>query len=792
MARSRRGERVTEFEKAIRDSGFLVSGLQETGRTLGKGSYGEVIEVRVNGRLYAAKKLHGIFNAQDVRPAEKASMAERFEGECLRVLQLKHPNIVEMIGVHFDRTTQQPTLVMELLDTSLCSYLEDNPVASVTTATKYSILLDVATGLVYLHTLPPPLGPIVHRDLTASNILLALGGKMVAKIADLGQAKNDPAYTAQRHKLSQVPGNEDHMPPEALLDTPMYNTSLDIFSFGVVMLHTLVHEWPKPLGRLVSATEVRLEVDRRKSYLDQIDGSLLKPLVIECLGQKPEERPVASAVLSALKMGQHCFSEMASLREAHKTEIATLNQQMQIQLQAAAATAAAEDKRNIDSLQQEVNQFRVAAAQDKEQIKLLQQKVDQLQSAAVQDKQHIESLQQKVDQLAIQQAASSLSQDTQSTRAVMHNQFHAPQHSNLGTLTYMNAHPSHLDNLVTHPPQQSTGQLPPNVSQSYATTAVSQYQSGPRPVVSQYPPGPRPAVSQYQLGPGPAISQYHSDPRPAVSQYQLGPRPAISQYHPGPRPAVSQYPPGPRPAGGGQDGTQASNPTHYQNYPQTESENTQLRKQVQYQPGPKSVGQGWDGTQASNPTHYQNYPQAENEYVRLPALRTQGSQDIEPHAPEPIPKPRKIQLSSTEPDIPVKGIIPTQLMKLRQASNQTPRASTSKPDKSRLDRGGESAQALRKTIDQGRNPEESAMRGRANQHSGQRRENVGKKELTEDAVKDDIADKKVLCDYSTTELEQKYGISLTGTWSCSYCTNLVQESETRCDVCEHHRYEKIV
>ena len=542
MARSFGGVRVTELEKAIRDSGLLISGLQETGRTLGKGSYGEVIEVRVNGRLCAAKKLHGIFNAQDVPPAEKASMAERFERECRRVLQLKHPNIVEMVGVRFDRTTQQPTLVMELLDTSLCSYLEDNPVASVTTATKYSILLDVATGLVYLHTLPPPLGPIVHRDLTASNILLALGEKMVAKIADLGQAKNDPAYTAQRQKMSQVPGNEDHMPPEAWLDEPTYNTSLDIFSFGVVILHTLVHEWPKPLGRLVSATEVRLEVERRKSYLDQIDGSLLKPLVIECLGQKPEERPVASAVLSILKMGKHCFSKMASLREAHKTEIATLNQQMQIQVNQLQA-AAAEDKRHIDSLQQEVNQFRVAAAQDKEHIESLQQKVDQLAiqdtqstGAAMYERFHSKSHDEASAAVMRLQASDGSEDQTYANlplKAASHEQFHAPQYfipSHEGTLTYMNA--SH------HHPSTSSPQMHSQAGNLVTPTQQSTH--------SIYPP----PSTQYQLGPGPAVSQYQSDPRPAVSQYQLGPGPA----------------------GGGRDGTQASNPTHYQNYPQTEIE----------------------------------------------------------------------------------------------------------------------------------------------------------------------------------------------------------------------------
>lgn len=295
--------RGLDIETAIHKAGSLITDLQETGRILGKGSYGVVVEVKVNQRLCAAKKLHDIFNAQDVPLNEKTAMSKRFEKECRQVLYLKHPNVVEMIGVYFDPATQSPTLVMELMDTSLCSYLETNSKSSVHLATKYGILHDVASGLVYLHTLPPPLGPIVHRDLTANNILLNLQwGEVIAKIGDLGQAKNDPVYATRRQQLSKVPGNEAHMPPEASFDNPVYNASLDVFSFGVVILHTLTHEWPKPLGRMKSATEIRLEVDRRKPFLDKIEGNPLKPLVIQCLSQESKKRPATNDVFLGLSV----------------------------------------------------------------------------------------------------------------------------------------------------------------------------------------------------------------------------------------------------------------------------------------------------------------------------------------------------------------------------------------------------------------------------------------------------------------------------------------------------------
>ena len=228
------------LEDAVREAGKEIVILQETGKNVGGGSYGGVIEVQVQGRKCAAKKLHETFTGRDVPRRDRAAMVERFENECRRVIYLSHPNIVEMIGIHFDRDTRLPTLVMELMNVSLYQHLENNPKpSSVPLSTKYSILRDVASGLLYLHSLPPPLGPIIHRDLTAKNILLNLGSKVVAKIADLGQAKTDPVYATRRQMLSMSPGNQLHMPPEARVEDPVYNASLDVFSFGVVVLHTL-------------------------------------------------------------------------------------------------------------------------------------------------------------------------------------------------------------------------------------------------------------------------------------------------------------------------------------------------------------------------------------------------------------------------------------------------------------------------------------------------------------------------------------------------------------------------
>ena len=178
----------------------------------------------------------------------------------------------------------------------------------------------------------------------------------------------------------------------------------------------------------------------------------------------------------------------------------------------------------------------------------------------------------------------------------------------------------------------------------------------------------------------------------------------------------------------------------------------------------------------------------------LPVLSSQSSAPSEePRGPQPVKDSTSSPVKETSHSR--SSVFPAPATKSPAGVGTTKAkaglVATSKPDESRLDRGGESAHILRKTIDQDRNPEESTMRGRANALS-QKHGNVGKKELvTEDAMTDRITDKKGLDD-STTELEQKFGISLTGTWICEYCTNMVQESLLRCDVCNKHRYESVV
>ena len=59
---------------------FIIPSLEDTGVSLGKGSYGEVVEMRMNGQRVAVKKIHAVFKDTDGWETTLAKFGE----ECVR------------------------------------------------------------------------------------------------------------------------------------------------------------------------------------------------------------------------------------------------------------------------------------------------------------------------------------------------------------------------------------------------------------------------------------------------------------------------------------------------------------------------------------------------------------------------------------------------------------------------------------------------------------------------------------------------------------------------------------
>ena len=194
---------------------YLLTSACETQKELGRGSYASVVEVNYKGLRCAAKKIHSVFFEDRVE-----GYVKNFEEECRLLSQLRHPHIVQFLGVYIDETTSAPVLVMEFLPATLAECIDKYGVMPEETC--YSVLRDVILGLHFLHDRPDP---IIHRDLSANNVLLT--SDMKAKISDLGVAKILQANRAQfAATMTKLPGTMSYMPPETQVARPKYNTKV--------------------------------------------------------------------------------------------------------------------------------------------------------------------------------------------------------------------------------------------------------------------------------------------------------------------------------------------------------------------------------------------------------------------------------------------------------------------------------------------------------------------------------------------------------------------------------------
>lgn len=298
---------------------FALKNVRLTGRTIGRGAYGSVEEGTMPGAQCAVKKIHDIFQDRaKISQPELQKMAEKFVKECRLMSTLRHPHIVQFLGVCFLQGSQLPALVMERLMTNLHDLLETQP--NIKLSIKRSVLYDVARGLCYLHD-----RLLIHRDLSARNVLL--NSAMGAKIGDMGVARIVPSLKASY--MTEAPGASTYMPPEAVGDRAKYSTSIDIFSFGVVAIFTFSQMYPKnvlpPFYRDEERREViRNELERRNEYMKIIFEQFGREhpfiqMIKGCLERYPEDRLCIQGVIQLLeKAGANrddveCHSERLAL-----------------------------------------------------------------------------------------------------------------------------------------------------------------------------------------------------------------------------------------------------------------------------------------------------------------------------------------------------------------------------------------------------------------------------------------------------------------------------------------------
>ncbi|CAF0730724.1 unnamed protein product [Rotaria sordida] len=277
---------------------------------LGSGAFGSVYRVAQRGSttMYALKEIDN----RSLGIGTDRSLGKMINEVNIIREELRHPNIVSYYQIFAEN--DKLYIKMELI---AGSSLQDHLTLIKDTNQKMSedniwrVLIQLILALRYLHKEKG----IVHRDLTANNIML--DDEYRVKITDFGLAKlrnNDCS------KMTSVVGTMYYACPE-IIQHLKYNEKADIWSLGCVLYHmaALVPPFYTSNILLLAGKICASEYDQTplQHYSDRI-----RQIVIECLTVDPLKRPDICGI------AQLCTEQLMSYTDRSCTTIQSLEKRL--------------------------------------------------------------------------------------------------------------------------------------------------------------------------------------------------------------------------------------------------------------------------------------------------------------------------------------------------------------------------------------------------------------------------------------------------------------------------------
>ncbi|XP_009609350.1 probable receptor-like protein kinase At5g24010 [Nicotiana tomentosiformis] len=197
---------------------------------IGEGGFGKVYKGTLRDGVKVAVKRS--------EPGHGQGLME-FQTEITVLSKIRHQRLVSLIGYCDERN--EMILVYEFMEKGTLRehlYSSNEDVGKSSSRSELSwdqrleICIGAAEGLQYLHT--GLNGPIIHRDIKSTNILL--DEHYVAKVADFGLSKSGPLDLT--HISTDVKGSFGYLDPDYIRCMQLTQKS-DVYSFGVVLLEVL-------------------------------------------------------------------------------------------------------------------------------------------------------------------------------------------------------------------------------------------------------------------------------------------------------------------------------------------------------------------------------------------------------------------------------------------------------------------------------------------------------------------------------------------------------------------------
>ncbi|KAL4462905.1 hypothetical protein ABPG72_018796 [Tetrahymena utriculariae] len=183
---------------------------------LGEGTYGVVYKARekTTKELYALKKIR--------LESEDEGIPSTAIREISLLKELQHPNVVRLHDVI--HSNKKLVLVFEFVDQDLKKFMNNFKDKGLDPHIIKSLLYQLLKGIEVCHK-----NKILHRDLKPQNLLISK--ECILKLADFGLARASGIpvknYTHEVVTLW-------YRPPDVLLGSKHYSTSIDIWSIGCI------------------------------------------------------------------------------------------------------------------------------------------------------------------------------------------------------------------------------------------------------------------------------------------------------------------------------------------------------------------------------------------------------------------------------------------------------------------------------------------------------------------------------------------------------------------------------
>jgi hypothetical protein len=259
------------------NEGRLLDGRYRLGSLLGVGGVAEVYRA-LDERLHrgvAVKLFRG----------DVADQLHRHEDEMRTLARLNHPSLVTVFDAGTDELTQQPYLVMALVEgTTLADQLRGGALDVERTA---EIGASVADALAYVHG-----QGLVHRDIKPANVLISNAGRVF--LADFGIARLvDSAHVTQ---AGDVLGTPSFFAPEQVSGEPV-GPPADVYALGLVLLECLTGRREYD-GTSLEVAMARL--NRQPEIPPDLPGGW-RDLLTGMTAREPASRPSAAQVADRLQ-----------------------------------------------------------------------------------------------------------------------------------------------------------------------------------------------------------------------------------------------------------------------------------------------------------------------------------------------------------------------------------------------------------------------------------------------------------------------------------------------------------